>query len=86
MTAAIVHIILGVPLTDEVGEKISHPDYDEKWFEDDDGECGFTTLYSGHAMHPIGYCGVELYRLWEGQVLENLPPKLAYSADQAEEA
>jgi hypothetical protein len=77
---AIGHIIYGVPLTEKISKKINkwenqEPEDDEPegvespWFEDDDGVCGFTTMYSGSGDYTPGYCGVELLEFDECEEL-----------------
>lgn len=65
MSYAIVSVIYGVPLTEDCIDLINKWESDttsDKWFEDDDGTCGFTTLYSASGPRN-GYCGVELDQL-----------------------
>lgn len=70
MSCAIIDVIFGVPLNEEVAEKLHEwehteavgPDGEYKWYETSDGECGFTKLYSAGDGYP-GYCGVELCQL-----------------------
>jgi len=61
---AIGMVIYGVPLTEDVNAIISEFEESEiddgSWFEDNEGTCGFTTLYSGCADGLVGYCGVRL--------------------------
>lgn len=33
---------------------------EDLWFEDNDGPCGFTSIYSGNSDKLTGYCGVYL--------------------------
>lgn len=60
----IVYLIYGVPLTEAISRRIEEMEADpiSAWFEDADGPCGFTEVYSGSAEHLVGYCGVELAR------------------------
>lgn len=65
MSCANVKVIYGVPLTYDCIQLINQWESDltsDKWFENGDGACGFTSLYkaSGPAT---GYCGVELDEL-----------------------
>lgn len=62
MSYSIVTVVYGVPLNDDCIDLINKWESDtndDKWFEDDDGICGFTTLYSASGPHN-GYCGVKL--------------------------
>lgn len=65
MSYAIIKVVYGVPLTEDCIDLINKWESDpnsDKWFEDDNGCCGFTSLYSaGGPGH--GYCGVELDEL-----------------------
>ena len=76
MTYCIMTVIYGIPLTEEASRKIDEwedgvdgeeplPDGDDRWFENNDGACGFKTLYSGSAPWHPGYCGVELCKFDE---------------------
>lgn len=62
MSSAVVTAIYGVPINQAIHNKMleMEEDPDSGWFEDKNGTCGFTTLYSGHAMRTVGYCGVKL--------------------------
>jgi hypothetical protein len=65
MSYAIIKVVYGVPKTEAVSEKIDEWEGDtdsDKWFEGDDGACGFTDLYSAGGPG-FGYCGVELDEL-----------------------
>lgn len=65
MSYAIVKVIYGVPLTEDCIELINKWESDptcDKWFEDDNGACGFTSLYSASGPG-AGYCGIELDEL-----------------------
>lgn len=56
----IMNVIYGIPLTRKIDEKISEWEEDEscdKWNEDN-GLCGFETMYSGVGDYTSGYCGV----------------------------
>lgn len=62
MSYAIANVIYGVPLNEEANDLINKWEQDEtndNWFEDNDGTCGFTMLYTGSADY-AGYCGVSL--------------------------
>ena len=62
MSYAIVSVVYGVPLTEECIRLINEWEADtnsDKWFEDNNGVCGFTTLYSASGPG-AGYCGVQL--------------------------
>ena len=76
MSCAVVSIIVGVPLTEEAGAKISEWEEagDERWTDTRDGQCGFTTRYSASGQAPIGYCGVLLCDLesYQPQNLEDV--------------
>lgn len=75
MSYAIANIIYGVPLTEEVSDLMNKWEQDEtndNWFESNDGQCGFTTLYSGSAPQTIGFCGVLLGTLKEFKLYESL--------------
>lgn len=72
MTYAIATIIYGVSLTEEVSDRIRKwedglgaddeelEEGDERYFETNDGPCGFVTQYSGSSNDLVGYCGVKL--------------------------
>lgn len=67
MSYAIVKIIYGVPLNDAVRTQINEweqtpegAENSDLWFEDDDGVCGFETLYSAGGDAPLVFCGVKL--------------------------
>ena len=63
MSCAIIEIIYGVPLNEAVSEKIQAWEKDttsDLWYEDDDGACGFKTLYSASGSNLLGFCGVRL--------------------------
>lgn len=65
MSCAIVQVVYGVPLTEDCIELINEWESDpnsDKWFEDDNGCCGFTSLYSASGPGN-GYCGVKLDEL-----------------------
>jgi len=65
MSYAIIKVIYGVPLTEDCIDLINKWESDQtsdKWFEDENGICGFTSLYSAGGPG-CGYCGVELDEL-----------------------
>lgn len=65
MSYSIVRVIYGVPLNEnciELINKWEHDVSDDRWWEDDEGVCGFTSLYSASGPGN-GYCGVELCSL-----------------------
>lgn len=65
MSCAIITVVYGVPKNDDVIDKIKEWEQDsssDKWFENDNGTCGFTDLYSASG-DGAGYCGVELDQL-----------------------
>ena len=61
MSYAIVQVIYGVPVTQEVSDKIKEweDEGDDRWSDN----CGFKMLYSASGSDHIGYCGVNLCRL-----------------------
>lgn len=71
MSCAVVSIVFGVPLTEEVYEKIQEWEHTEaldengeyKFVDGREGPCGFTQLYSASGPYPYGFCGVELCEL-----------------------
>ena len=65
MSCAIVTVVYGVPLTEDCIDLINKWECDtkcDKWFEDNNGTCGFTDLYSASGPGN-GFCGVELDQL-----------------------
>jgi hypothetical protein len=65
MSYAIVKVVYGVPLTEDCIDLINKWESDpncDKWTEDDDGPCGFTSLYAAGGTGN-GFCGVELDEL-----------------------
>ena len=63
MTYCIMTIIYGVPLTSETNKLIRKWEHenDNRWFEDENGMCGFNFLYNGGDSESIpGFCGVIL--------------------------
>lgn len=65
MSYAIIKIIYGVPLNEDVSKKIQEWELsgDENWGEDNNGTCGFKTLYSAGGDDLMGFCGVVLDEL-----------------------
>lgn len=84
MSYSIVKVIYGVPLNEEVSNKMDEweDSGDDRWY---DG-CGFTTLYSASGDPTPGYCGVELCTLksYANQCVSELP--LVPKAPQVQEA
>lgn len=65
MSCAGVAVVYGVPLTEDCIDLINKWELDpicDKWFENDKGACGFTSLYSASGPGS-GFCGVELDQL-----------------------
>ena len=65
MSCAIVTVIYGVPLTEEVSKKIREweSENDERWTDDGDYQCGFETLYSASGGDLLGFCGIQIGEL-----------------------
>lgn len=90
MSCAIVTVVYGVPLTEECIDLINEWESDmdsDKWFEDEKGACGFTSLYSASGPGN-GYCGVELGELesYGNQLVSDVRMKpTAEEKKQAEE-
>lgn len=62
MSYAIVTVVYGVPLTEDCIDLINKWESDtesDKWTEDGNGPCGFTSLYSASGPGN-GFCGVVL--------------------------
>lgn len=93
MSYAIIKIIYGVPLNEAVSQKIQEweqiPETAEGgdlWFEDNDGTCGFETLYSASGSDLLGFCGVELCELAHYESEDVTKLKLLPTAKQKAEA
>lgn len=71
MSYAIIDVIYGIPLNEEVAQKLKEweENGDERWT---DGN-GFTQLYSAGGSYPFGYCGVKI------DTLEHYTPQLVSS-------
>ncbi len=84
MSYAIIKVIYGVPLNEDISRKISEweEQEDERWTDD----CGFEQLYSASGSEYVGYCGVELCELesYGNQPLSDLV--LTPTAEQKKEA
>jgi hypothetical protein len=64
---SIQNIVYGVPLTSKAADliKLWESEDDERWTDEEEGQCGFVTLYHGGASGLVGYCGVLLGELDE---------------------
>lgn len=73
-------IIYGIPINEAISARIRAweegldgegndlpDDGEERWFEDNEGTCGFTTQYHGSADGLVGFCGVELCQMNESK-------------------
>src|SRR5688572_13612524 len=80
MSYAIAYVIYGVPLTDKIAKVIEEweDEGDERYYNDDDTECGFyRDLYRSDGFKP-GYCGILLGEFDEAcdfVDVAKLPPK-----------